>query len=276
MKSQQIRAKNLARHFIVVSGTLLFVCSAKASDIQSIKTQVIAQASTKFGMDAKDLQGEQLTVTPMRQNNGGTAYHVVGQFTLGWLQPRNPDEVAQIYASHNRCTFAGVDCQPGIHHTIYVDVTVAQSQSSATLNISGNESLNQKIEQQQEQTIDELSVDNPHLSDAVEAANPKNCRPVVVSRSTPTPTMPPQSVRQRHAGTTVLQILLNSDGTIRDTRVYESSGFRELDRAAIESASRWQYSPVVCAGTNEPAVAAIRVPITFGLHNKVPQVAPLQ
>lgn len=276
MQSLQSRAKNLARHFIVVGGTLLIVCSAKASDIDSIKTQVIVQASTKFGMDDHDLQQEQLTVTPVQQNNGGTAYHVVGQFTLGWLQPRNPDEVAQIYASQNRCTFAGVDCQPGIHHTIYVDVTAAQSQSSAALNISGKESLDQKIEQQQEQTVDELSADNPHLSDAVAAANPKNCKPIVVSRSTPAPRMPPQSVRQRHAGTTVLQILLNSDGSVRGVGVYGSSGFRELDRAALEGTSRWQYSPIVCAGTNEPAVAAIRVPITFGIHDKSQQAAPPQ
>ena len=276
MQSQQSRVKNVARHFIVVGGILLFVCSAKASGIDSIKTQVIAQVSTKFGMDAHDLQQEQLTVTPVPQNNGGTAYHVVGQFTLGWLQPRNPDEVAQIYANQNRCTFAGADCQPGLHHTIYLDVTAAQTQSSATLNISGNESLDQTIEEQRQQTVGDLSPDNPHLSDAVAAANPKNCKPVVVSRATPNPVYPPSAVKMRHEGITTVQILLNSDGSIRDARVYESSGFRELDRAALEVASRWQYSPIVCAGTNEPAVAAIRVPITFGLNNKSPQVAPPQ
>jgi len=265
---------NATGYFIVVGGALLFTCPSNASDIASVKAQVIAQASAKFGMDSHDLKKEQLTVTPVPQNKGGTAYHVVGQFTLGWLQPRNPDEVAQIYANQNRCTFAGADCQPGLHHTIYLDVTAAQTQSSVTLNISGNESLDQTIEEQRQQTVGDLSPDNPHLSDAVAAANPKNCKPIVLSRATPYPAYPPSALKMRHEGTTTLQILLNSDGSIRDARVYESSGFRELDRAALEVASRWQYSPIVCAGTNEPAVAAIRVPITFGLNYKSPQVAP--
>ena len=272
MQSLQSRAKNLARHFVVVGGTLLFVCSAKASDIESIKTQVIAQASTKFGMEAHDLQQEQLTVTPVPQNNGAIVYHVVGQFTLGWLQPRNPDEVAQIYANHNRCTFAGADCQPGIHHTIYVDITAAQNQSSATLNISGNESLDQTIEDLRRAIAENESAGDPSKLAAL--SNPPNCKPVVVARSTPTPNMPPQAVRQRHTGTTVLQIVLNSDGTVAGTKVYESSGFRELDRAAVEVTSHWSYAPVVCAGTGQSAMADFRVPITFGLQKKPESIVP--
>ena len=84
-------------------------------------------------MSASDLKEEHLTVVATSQDNGRAAYHVVGQFILSWTNPRKPDEVAQLIANQNRCTFAGADCEPGIHHTIYVDVTAAQSQSSANL-----------------------------------------------------------------------------------------------------------------------------------------------
>ncbi|RDS81069.1 energy transducer TonB [Dyella psychrodurans] len=227
-------------------------------------------------MDFHDLHEEQLTVTPVLQNNGESAYHVTGQFALEWLSPKNPDEAAQIFANQNRCKFIGVDCQPGPHHTIYVDVTATQGQTSTTLNISGNESLDQTIEEQRNETIGNLSGDNPNLSKAVVDANPPHCKPVIVRRSTPAPAMPPQSLRQRHVGTTKLQILLNSDGTIRDAKVYESSGYRELDRAALEAASRWSFGPVVCAGTNEPAIAAFQVPVNFDLQKKPQPLVPQQ
>jgi TonB family protein len=143
------------------------------------------------------------------------------------------------------------------------------------LDIIGNESLDQTIEEQRNETIGDLSGDNPNLSKAVVAANPPHCKPVIVRRSMPVPAMPPQSIRQRHEGTTKLQILLNSDGTIRDAKVYESSGYRELDRAALEATSHWSFAPIVCAGTNDPAIASFRVPVNFDLKKR-PQVVPKQ
>jgi TonB family protein len=206
------------------------------------------------------------------QDNGQAAYHVVGQFTLGWTSQRKPDEVAQLIANQNRCAFAGADCEPGIHHTIYVDVIAAQSQSSSSLDISGEESLDKTIEEQRHEVAINESAGDPSKLAAL--SNPPNCKPIVVSRFTLAPTMPPLAIREHHTGTTVLQIVLNSDGTIADIKVYESSGFHELDRAAVQVTWRWSYAPVVCAGSGQPAMATIRVPLTFSLQKKLEPVVP--
>lgn len=268
MKIVQGKIHVVTLFLFVGLGVIIFTSPSTASEVELAKAQVIARSSAQFGMSSADLEEEKLTVTPVSRANGGFAYHVVGQFKLGWSSPRNPDEIGQIIANKNRCAFARADCEPGIHHTIYVDVTVIPSQSLSNSHIEGKASLDKTIEQQAKEVAEnDLASDPSNPSKALAALNPPDCNPLVVPRSTPVPRMPAQAIRARHTGTTVLQLLLNSDGMVQDARVYKSSGYRELDHAAAEVASHWFYSPIVCEGSHKPAMAAIRVPITFGFHN---------
>jgi protein TonB len=77
------------------------------------------------------------------------------------------------------------------------------------------------------------------------------------------PKYPPQAVRQRHEGTVVLLVLVGTDGSAKDVKVDQSSGFRELDQAAIQAAQRWKFNPAKKGGAAVEGYA--RVPVTFNL-----------
>jgi len=72
------------------------------------------------------------------------------------------------------------------------------------------------------------------------------------------------AVRQHHEGTVTLLILVGVDGSPKDVKVEKSSGFRELDRAAVDQVlRRWKFNPEVKNGKKVEGYA--RVPITFNL-----------
>ena len=77
------------------------------------------------------------------------------------------------------------------------------------------------------------------------------------------PKYPPQAVRQRHEGTVILMILVGVDGSPKDIKVEKSSGYRELDREAVETAKKWRFNPTVRNGQKVEGYA--RVPVTFNL-----------
>jgi len=79
------------------------------------------------------------------------------------------------------------------------------------------------------------------------------------------PKYPPQAIRQRHEGTVTLLILVGVDGSPKDIKVDKSSGYHELDRAAIEAAQHWRFNPEIKNGKKVEGYA--RVPVTFNLNN---------
>lgn len=78
------------------------------------------------------------------------------------------------------------------------------------------------------------------------------------------PRYPPQAVRMRHQGTVVLLVLVDTDGSPVEVKVDKSSGYRELDRAAIQAAKKWRFNPGTRDGT--PYKGWARVPVTFNLN----------
>jgi len=79
----------------------------------------------------------------------------------------------------------------------------------------------------------------------------------------PMPSRPPQAVRQQHEGTTIVLISYGADGNVLDVIVYKSSGYRELDRAAMDAAKTWRIQPGLKDGV--PLKGRITAPITFSL-----------
>jgi protein TonB len=58
------------------------------------------------------------------------------------------------------------------------------------------------------------------------------------------PPYPPAAIRSGAQGKLALQVLVATDGRVRDARVLESSGFATLDQAAVEEARRhWRLRP---------------------------------
>jgi len=79
------------------------------------------------------------------------------------------------------------------------------------------------------------------------------------------PRYPPQAIRQRHEGVVVLLILVGVDGSVKNVTVDKSSGYRELDRAAMEAARRWRFNPTIKNGQKVEGYA--RVPVNFNLNS---------
>ncbi|EQD66104.1 TonB family protein, partial [mine drainage metagenome] len=50
-------------------------------------------------------------------------------------------------------------------------------------------------------------------------------------------------MRQHQQGTVYLLVLVGADGSVQDVKVDQSSGYRDLDRAAIEAARKWKFNP---------------------------------
>ena len=70
----------------------------------------------------------------------------------------------------------------------------------------------------------------PPRSDAAHLNNPK-------------PVYPAVSRRLKEEGTVVLDVFIQTDGSVGDVRVKRSSGYPRLDEAALTAVRRWKYVP---------------------------------
>ncbi len=79
-----------------------------------------------------------------------------------------------------------------------------------------------------------------------------------------TPPSYPSLARKRgQEGTVILQVLVNREGRVDDLEIETSSGFGQLDRAALSAVSKWSFEP---GRQGEERVAMwVRVPVTFKL-----------
>lgn len=118
-------------------------------------------------------------------------------------------------------------------------------------------------------------VDNPVLATTTEAPQPTQpaqpmqtdapARPVTPSTNTGAmrsavladasgcvkPNYPAASARNGDAGTVTLALLVGADGRVTSSRIQKSSGFRELDRAAVNALSQCQFKPATNNGVPE-------------------------
>lgn len=65
------------------------------------------------------------------------------------------------------------------------------------------------------------------------------------------PNYPAVSARNGDAGTVTLALLVGLDGRVTSSRIQKSSGFRELDRAAVTALSLCQFKPAMNNGVPE-------------------------
>lgn len=67
-----------------------------------------------------------------------------------------------------------------------------------------------------------------------------------------------------HQGTVILLVLVGVNGEALEVKVQQSSGYHELDRAAVQAAQHWRFNPGTHAG--QPQKGWARVPVTFNLN----------
>lgn len=76
---------------------------------------------------------------------------------------------------------------------------------------------------------------------------------------------PSLAIRFGHEGRVILFLTFGSSGAPIDIRIDESSGFRELDKAAEDTARNWRITHAECIPKKG---AVVRVPIDFDLHRQ--------
>ena len=84
-------------------------------------------------------------------------------------------------------------------------------------------------------------------------AKPVHIGPRADARDCIRPDYPAQSARNGNTGTVSLALLIGTDGKVSDAKVERSSGFKDLDRAAVAALSMCKFKPATTDGVPEPA-----------------------
>ena len=63
----------------------------------------------------------------------------------------------------------------------------------------------------------------------------------------------------------MIRVRINAAGEPVETKIEQSSGFRNLDRAARQAVMRWTYAPKIANGT--AVETEILVPVDFKIGN---------
>jgi protein TonB len=77
------------------------------------------------------------------------------------------------------------------------------------------------------------------------------------ANSCATPPYPPNAARNGDTGTVTLALLVGVDGRVTSSRVLKPSGFRELDKAAVNALSLCRFKPAMNNGVPEAGWAQI-------------------
>ncbi|MBB1059392.1 energy transducer TonB [Marilutibacter spongiae] len=85
--------------------------------------------------------------------------------------------------------------------------------------------------------------------------------PTPIPGQTPPPRYPATSLRRGETGTVLVRATIGVDGRPRQLDIARSSGYRRLDRAAMDAVRRWRFQPAQANG--QPVEASVNVPIEF-------------
>lgn len=123
------------------------------------------------------------------------------------------------------------------------------------------EQTRQQIQEQLKRKVDSAS-DRDNLA-SLQKIEKISCVPPLVpppsSAAAQPAKYPIQSMRENHQGVATVLVELAADGSVTNDSVYQSSGYRELDRSALDAVRRWHFDTNL--GTS------LRVPVSFNLAN---------
>jgi protein TonB len=100
-------------------------------------------------------------------------------------------------------------------------------------------------------TVSNVKPDNPTFAPpqkAEPAKGPSRTAAVVDFSTFAKPEYPRNSQRNQEQGTVTLAFLIGVDGSIKDAKVDKSSGFRDLDKAALRGLSQCRFKPAQADG----------------------------
>lgn len=77
----------------------------------------------------------------------------------------------------------------------------------------------------------------------------------------PQPDYPGEALRAGEGGTVLLNVEVDAHGEPSQISIAKRSGNRQLDRAAMTAASKWQFEPAIRDG--EAVTATVQIPVEF-------------
>ena len=102
----------------------------------------------------------------------------------------------------------------------------------------------------------------PTASRAANTANAATSAATPISQ--PPPAYPRNAMLSAREGRVQVRIEIGADGVPTDSSLVESSGDRDLDRAALQGVRRWRFKPAMAHGA--PVTSNVTVPIEFRLN----------
>ena len=144
----------------------------------------------------------------------------------------------------------------------------ASSTATDIMKMSPQQQQQFRCEQTKEQIQQQLSNKVKSPSDEANLKSLReseriSCAPPLVSPPASAAAMPAkypaQAMRQHHQGVVIVQVELAADGSVTGDSVYQSSGFLDLDRSAMEAVRGWHFDTRLGL--------SLRVPVRFNLAN---------
>ncbi|MGH6878174.1 MAG: energy transducer TonB [Rhizomicrobium sp.] len=97
---------------------------------------------------------------------------------------------------------------------------------------------------------------------------------VDLSQPHPQPAYPTAALASGEQGTVLVNVLVPSSGHISEYRLAQSSGFGDLDNAALESVLGWRFVPAVRDGDTVTDWTTVKVVFELPQPAAPPAVAP--
>lgn len=131
-----------------------------------------------------------------------------------------------------------------------------------------------KLEKPIRRELGEIKLPEPKLNQTIKQSEQSNNSPTVAPRQARLDAPPhpkrnirpdyPKGARQRgEQGDVILEIRVNAEGTVDDVKVATSSGFAELDEAAVKAARTAKFSPA--RSGRDPVASTARLKLQFKL-----------
>jgi len=76
---------------------------------------------------------------------------------------------------------------------------------------------------------------------ATDPAPPPLVDAIPVYRKNPAPRYPRMAKRRGYEGTVLLEVLVDREGKVKELRIFHSSGYPVLDKAALSSVKKWIF-----------------------------------
>jgi protein TonB len=91
----------------------------------------------------------------------------------------------------------------------------------------------------------------PEAPPAAPSNNTGAMRSAVMADGCATPQYPTAALRNGETGTVTLALLIGADGHVTQSRIEHSSGYRDLDKAAVNALSMCKFKPAMNSGQPE-------------------------